>query len=195
MKVNIFLLVILTIIVISNSKSFNFEDYNYNDFLINPYRVLGIPPWSSMKIIKSKYRELVKKYHPDKSKGKTKHQFELIQTAYEKIKKEKDDNKNEKGEEEEISFIIILKKSIKDIIIVEVIFTIIYYIAYWTYSLQKLLIKPLTYIILCWVIVINFFPHFFNNSNEEFLTGISAGLIIFVLVKIFTWCNGKKKNE
>ena len=60
-----FISLIILISIISSSKSFNFEDYNYNDFLINPYRVLGIPPWSSMKTIKGKYRELIKKYHPD----------------------------------------------------------------------------------------------------------------------------------
>ena len=56
-----------------------------------------------MKTIKGKYRELIKKYHPDQTKGKTRQQFELIQTAYEKIKVERQNYKDENGEEKEIT--------------------------------------------------------------------------------------------
>ena len=67
-----FISLIILISIISSSKLFNFEDYNYNDFLINPYRVLGIPPWSSMKTIKGKYRELIKKISSRLNKRKNK---------------------------------------------------------------------------------------------------------------------------
>ena len=176
---------ILFISIISSSKSFNFEDYNYNDFLINPYRVLGIPPWSSMKTIKGKYRELIKKYHPDHTKGKTRKQFELIQTAYEKIKEERQNNKDENGEEKEINFKFIIHKTFREILIVAIIFNVIYYISYWTYSIQKMLIQPLIYIVFCCCVINNFFTHYFNDDFSEYYTGFLFGIVLFILVKIF----------
>ncbi len=186
---------ILFISIISSSKSFNFEDYNYNDFLINPYRVLGIPPWSSMKIIKGKYRELIKKYHPDQTKGKTRQQFELIQTAYEKIKEERQNNKDENGEEKEINFKFIIHKTFREILIVAIIFNVIYYISYWTYSIQKMLIQPLIYIVFCCCVINNFFTHYFNDDFSEYYTGFLFGIVLFFLVKIFNCFISKKKQE
>ena len=190
-----FISLIILISIISSSKSFNFEDYNYNDFLINPYRVLGIPPWSSMKTIKGKYRELIKKYHPDQTKGKTRQQFELIQTAYEKIKVERQNYKDENGEEKEINFKFIIQKCFREIVIVEIIFTIVYYIAYWTYSIQKMLIKPLIYIVFCCCIINNFFTHYFNDDFSEYYTGFLIGISLFILVKLFSCFRSKKKQE
>ena len=186
---------ILFISIISSSKSFNFEDYNYNDFLINPYRVLVIPPWSSMKIIKGKYRELIKKYHPDQTKGKTRQQFELIQTAYEKIKEERQNNKDENGEEKEINFKFIIHKTFREILIVAIIFNVIYYISYWTYSIQKMLIQPLIYIVFCCCVINNFFTHYFNDDFSEYYTGFLIGISLFILVKLFSYFSGKKKQE
>ena len=186
---------ILFISIISSSKSFNFEDYNYNDFLINPYRVLGIPPWSSMKTIKGKYRELIKKYHPDQTKGKTRQQFELIQTAYEKIKVERQNYKDENGEEKEINFKFIIHKTFREILIVAIIFNVIYYISYWTYSIQKMLIQPLIYIVFCCCVINNFFTHYFNDDFSEYYTGFLFGIVLFILVKIFNCFISKKKQE
>jgi len=190
-----FISLIILISIISSSKSFNFEDYNYNDFLINPYRVLGIPPWSSMKTIKGKYRELIKKYHPDQTKGKTRQQFELIQTAYEKIKVERQNYKDENGEEKEINFKFIIQKCFREIVIVEIIFTIVYYIAYWTYSIQKMLIKPLICIVFSCCIINNFFTHYFNDDGSEYYTAFLIGISLFILVKLFSSFRSKKKQE
>ena len=186
---------IIIITIISLSKSFNFEEYNYNDFLINPYRILGIPPWSSMKTIKNKYRELIKKYHPDHTKGKTRKQFELIQTAYEKIKEERQNNKDESGEEKEIDFKFIIIKTFRNIIYVEIIFNVIYYISYWTYSIQKMLFKPLIYIVFCCCIINNFFTHYFNDDGSEYYTAFLIGISLFILVKLFSCFRSKKKQE
>ena len=185
-------IVLLIFFIIKQSKEFSFENYDYNNILINPYRVLGLPPWSSMKEIKMKYRNLIKKYHPDKTKGKTKKEFELIQTAYEKIKQERN-NQNE--EEESINFKSMIKKTIKEIIIVEIIFNVIYYISYWTYSIQKILIKPLFYIVFSCVFINSFLPHFFNDENTEFFTGVFIGFFIFLFKRILQFCRKKNKEK
>ena len=185
-------IVLLIFFIIKQSKEFSFENYDYNNILINPYRVLGLPPWSSMKEIKMKYRNLIKKYHPDKTKGKTKKEFELIQTAYEKIKQERN-NQNE--EEESINFKSMIKKTIKEIIIVEIIFNVIYYISYWTYSIQKMLIQPLIYIVFCCCVINNFFTHYFNDDGSEYYTAFLIGISLFILVKLFSCFRSKKKQE
>ena len=181
------------------SKSFNIEDitFDYNNVLINPYRVLGIPPWSSMKEIKGKYRQLILKYHPDKTKGKTKKEFEIIQSAYEKIKSQRESyykNTNENKDEEIFSFKSIIQSTFKEIIIVEIVFSVIYYISFWTYSIQKMLIGPLFYIVLSCVIISHFFPHFFNDGTTEFSTGLLIGFILFIFSKLFK-CLKKKENK
>jgi glycerol uptake facilitator-like aquaporin len=58
----------------------------------NPYRVLGVAPYHSMSHIKSVYKNLAKKHHPDKTKDKSEEarkKFYRIQAAYEQIKEMK----------------------------------------------------------------------------------------------------------
>ena len=62
---------------------------HYKGVVYNPYRVFGLPPWTSMKKIKKRYNELVKKYHPDRSETGNREEFEIIQQAFEMIKKER----------------------------------------------------------------------------------------------------------
>ena len=62
----------------------------------NAYKILEIEKSASNSELKSAYRKMVKKYHPDKLrdlgeehlKG-AKDKFQSIQNAYEKIKKER----------------------------------------------------------------------------------------------------------
>lgn len=67
------------------------DEDNYGQY----YSDLGLKEDSSIELIKKKYKEFVKKYHPDKllhseisdkEKSFAKNQFHKIQTAYEKIK-------------------------------------------------------------------------------------------------------------
>lgn len=51
----------------------------------NPYKVLGITPQTSEDDAKSKYRSLVKKYHPDGSNGDS-IKFQEVQEAWKMLK-------------------------------------------------------------------------------------------------------------
>lgn len=53
---------------------------------MNPYEVLGVSATSDKAEIKSKYRSLAKKYHPDSPSGDAK-KFEELQKAWEMIEK------------------------------------------------------------------------------------------------------------
>ena len=103
-----------------------------------------------------------------------------------KLKSERQNYKDENGEEKEINFKFIIQKCFREIVIVEIIFTIVYYIAYWTYSIQKMLIKPLICIVFSCCIINNFFPHYFNDDGSEYYTGFLIGISLFILVKLFS---------
>ena len=187
-------ILIIFSVIFTLSKSFDFKKYDYNNLLVNPYRVFGLPPWSSMKDIKKRYRHLIKQYHPDKTHKNTSPQFELIQNAYEKIKKERKEKK-ENDEEREISFYSLFKSTIKEILIIEIGFTLIYYISYWTYKLQKFLMKPILYIICSNVIVNNYIPHFFNDRITQFLISSLFGLGFFIIIQFYIISPEKEKQE
>lgn len=52
----------------------------------DPYAILGLPPNASIQLIKSQYRRLARKYHPDKSPDpNTTTKFHSISSAYHKL--------------------------------------------------------------------------------------------------------------
>ena len=54
--------------------------------MASPYKILGIPPNSNPALVKSRYRELAKKFHPDISKEENaEERFIEITEAYELI--------------------------------------------------------------------------------------------------------------
>src|SRR5947209_16946222 len=65
----------------------------------NPYDVLGVPKSASATEIKSAFRKLAKKYHPDQSKEpKAKERFAEIGQAYEILGDEKKRGAYDRGE-------------------------------------------------------------------------------------------------
>ena len=184
MKIFILLSFIITINTISFSFSSRYfsELTNYKDMIINPYRVLGIPPWSSMKKIKRKYNELVKKYHPDKSETGNREDFELIQKSFELIKKKRKENEEN---EEDISFSSVLRSTIGDILNVEIIFGLIYIVAYAIYKFNELIYVPVFYMIISFTIIDNIFPHFFSESFIEYIACAVIGWFLYSRHKKF----------
>lgn len=52
-------------------------------FEYDPYRLLGLPPGASLNEVRSAYRRLAKKYHPDAAGDRALPRFLAIQAAYE----------------------------------------------------------------------------------------------------------------
>ncbi len=79
-----------------NQRDFESIKAMFYDASENAYKILEIDKSASNNEIKSAYRKMVKKYHPDKLQGLGKEhlkgvneKFQSIQEAYEKIKKER----------------------------------------------------------------------------------------------------------
>lgn len=189
----LFLSIFLTLII--SSSSFNFEKIKFKNYVYNPYRVFSLPPWTSMKKIKQKYHELILKYHPDKSHADTSEQFQLIQQSYEEIKKKR------KGNEEsdtEISITTVIQDTVKSIINVELIFLLIYIISFIIYKLQLLVIVPIFYQIMSFVLVDNLIPHWFDEQGGEIACGFIGGIILMIfhtIIKKICGCSKKQKIE
>ena len=172
-------------------NSFDFDNIDLKGVVYNPYRVFNLPPWSSMKTIKKRYKELIKKYHPDKSHSNTQEQFQLVQSSFEKIKEARKDH----GDDEELSFSSVVKELIKSIVSVELIFCVIYMITSLIYKLQLLFVVPMAFQIISFVLVDNFFPHYFKDQNQEILVAFIGGIILLFVYKTVTWTKKKKAKQ
>ena len=52
---------------------------------MNDYETLGLMPLASKESVKRRYKELMKRVHPDKNNGKTSEEAKQIQKAYDRI--------------------------------------------------------------------------------------------------------------
>jgi curved DNA-binding protein CbpA len=52
---------------------------------MNFYAVLGVPPDADEHMIRTAYRYLARRYHPDRGEGSSAEKFRLIQQAYETL--------------------------------------------------------------------------------------------------------------
>lgn len=52
---------------------------------MNPYQVLGCSPMDDEKVIKDKYRQLCKRYHPDNAETGDRGKFESVLNAWKAI--------------------------------------------------------------------------------------------------------------
>ena len=185
--IRIILLISFFVTIYSIEFSFSFKNLiyelkrPYQEFMNNPYRILGLAPWSSMKKIKKKYNDLVKKTHPDKSETGSREEFELIQHAFEKIKKER----KEIEENEDISFSSVIRNTISNVLNIEVLFVAAYSISYLIYKFQIMIYVPLFYMIISFTVIDNVFPHFFKDEFFEYITGLIMGYLLYSQHKKF----------
>jgi curved DNA-binding protein CbpA len=177
----------------------------YDDVVNNPYRELRIPPWSSMSQIKQRYKELVKAYHPDKTKTRNSHdKFLAIQQAYEKIKNRRKSSEREDNaydyddfESEEVnSFFDAVSDTLKIITACGISMSGVYFISWICYKFYALIYTPLFTMITSFVICDRLFPHFFKNfENQTFYSFVFGILLIFsqrILKFLFQRIYGKK---
>ena len=157
-------------------KLFVSEDFSLKYFYQNPYRILGIEPWSSFEKIKEVYHKKILETHPDKIKGKTK-EFIEIQNAYQNIKEYRKNNKN-------ITLKNIISKTFKDTFLICIIFIIFYLFSFLSYKIQSKLFKPLIIQIITFNFLNIFIPHWFNNYIHQCLNAFIIGIVIYVLLLI-----------
>ena len=188
LKKFLFFSLIIGIASVTFNFNFNSNLFNYKGVVYNPYRVFKLPPWSSMKTIKKKYNELVRKYHPDKSHGDTRKEFEMIQQSYNLIKKQRKENEEN---ETEMSFSTVISETIRSIINVELIFLGIYFLAYITFKFQMLIVVPLFYMIISFTFINNMIPHLFQTEYQKFFVCFIVGIALFILHKKYL----KKKSK
>ncbi len=179
-------LLFYSLIIAINSATFSFSINGLKEFfkskglVYNPYRVFGLPPWTSMKNIKKKYNELVRKYHPDKSHTDTRELFERLQKSYDVIKKTRKENEEN---EEEVSLSTVITGTIKSILNVELLFLGVYVIIYGIYKFEMLIAVPLFYLILSFTLIDNLIPHWFKKDIYEHITCLVVGFGLYMIHK------------
>ena len=174
-------LLFFSFIVNIYSIKFSFFGFmNYKGVVYNPYRVFGLPPWTSMKKIKKRYNELVRKYHPDKSHKDTRKEFELVQQSFDAIKKKR---KESDENEVEMSFSNVITGTISSIVNIEALLLLVYLIAYVTFKFQMLIVVPLIFMIISFTTIDNLFPHWFDSESYEYLVCFIVGIGLYILYR------------
>lgn len=172
----------------------------YDDIVNNPYRELRLPPWSTMSQIKKRYNELVKIYHPDKTKSRnSSEKFRAIQEAYERIKDRRkaaereeanDDSDNLNFESEEInSFFDAVADVVKILLTIGVFLSLVQFLSWICYKFYAMLYPPFFSLVCSFVICDRLFPHFFKSPENQILYSIVFGIVIYfsknILSKFF----------
>lgn len=158
----------------------------FDDIVNNPYRELRLPPWSTMTQIKQRYKELVKAYHPDKTKNRHAHdKFFVIQAAYERIKNRRKseeingiryDHYEIELEEESNPFYEAISDTIKIISGCGVSMSLIYFVAWIFYKFFAIIYAPLLTMISSFVICDRMFPHYFKNFDNQIIYSFLFGI-------------------
>ena len=177
------------IVVLACLSIFKCEnDFNVDDYLENPYRVLRIPPWSSFSDIKKRYMELVKKYHPDKNKdndSETKDKFMNVQKAYETLKKNRKTT-NEEDDAEDPFF-----QAIFDTIQYSGIFifggALTYFVFWISFKIFEKLWVMMIYIGIPLIIIDKLFPHYFRTMNAQYTTSFSISFFFYFRKQIYNF--------
>jgi curved DNA-binding protein CbpA len=188
--------VILSLLCLITLFSMVKSEYDfYDDVVNNPYRELRLPPWSTMSQIKQRYKELVKIYHPDKTKNRNAHdKFLAIQQAYERIKnrrkgadkEEASDDYDDQESEEINSFFDALSDVLKIIIAIGISLSFIHFVSWLCYRFYALVYTPFFSLVSSFVICDRLFPHYFKNLENQILYSTIFGIMIYFSKKILS---------
>jgi curved DNA-binding protein CbpA len=174
-------------------------DFEIEDLYENPYRELSIAPWSSMKEVKQKYKELVKKYHPDKSQKKShKEKFIDIQKAYEKIKSLRSVDEDEDDEVNE-RFWDAVKDSSAYVIVLFIVLFMNHIAITICNKIYSVIWKPIFYVCATAIIVSKMFPHYFKSLEKQIIFSMVFGLFLNwfkrILASLRKFLTSKTKDE
>jgi hypothetical protein len=157
------------------------DEDDYESILENPYRVLELAPWSSIEVVRKRYNELAKKYHPDMKTGSNS-KFMKIQSAYEQIKSARKLNDEEDN---------LLKNIVSDffysVISVFLILGSCYLISWSCFKFFEYIWKFVTTIIIAFLFMDKFMPHFFKTSGSQTMASLALGLILYYKEKILNF--------
>ena len=194
------IIALLSVITFVHSIDFNFDQINIEQYTFNPFRVLGIAPWSSNSDIKKKYNELVKKLHPDRNKSENAvEQFRVLQKAYEEIKNKRGLKGDNEGSTQIKGFYSFAKETLLEVLRVEGIFTLFYGVVWVFYKFNQCLLKPFIIGIVSYNFIEGMLPHVFDSKGES--AGVSIFIsLVFYLMRMSCKCccakgNGSKKQK
>lgn len=191
MKVN---LIILSLVVLLSLDLCRPVDVDFEDLFDNPYRDLKVAPWSSMQEIKTRYNELVVKYHPDRNKKTgSKEKFIKIQNAYEKLKKSR---KAQEEEEDDGPLDTVIMDVVTISLAVIFIMSMIYFSLLFTFKIYSYIWKFLTLTSIVIIGIDKLFPHYFMALTSQLLYSFIFSVCIYCLPKILMGISNifKKKN-
>jgi hypothetical protein len=179
LKYILFAIVFLAIAVAASKSEYDIIE----DFVNNPYRVLKIPPWTSMKEVKRKYNELVRKHHPDKSRNHdSSEKFMEIQQAYQRIKTKRSieqEEENDDFDEESDPFVNSIFDTLKYILTMAILFSVFYFFYWISFTIWAYICRPLFYILTAFIICDRMLPHYFYKYDHQIYFSLLFGLVLW----------------
>ncbi len=170
-----------------NEEEF-FSNFKYylgefsDEFSSNPYYDLGISPWSTFSEIKAKYKELIKKYHPDKSLTNTQERFMKIQKAFDKIKNKRKIKNEDDFEESRLNniFTMIIDGLFKLFILIVVLWCFKFFSELFTSFMKFMWFKCVMYYFSHWIVE-TFFSHMIKEQTHSIVYSVILTLLFSYL--------------
>ena len=158
----------------------------------NPYRILGIAPYSSIEDVKNECKKLMKIYHPDKFKGdkdEARVKFDRIQKACKEIKDSRPDEK-----EGESGINNAIYRCIKSIILSAICITIFYYFSMFLYKFSAYTLKFSILGTITFLTIEFFFAHFFESEENQYGFSFLLTILLSSSESIKNYFYGKKSD-
>jgi len=162
------------LVIISSTKR---EKENFRENPMNPYLILGVPPWAKFANIKKKYKKLL-------SHENDIIRLQLIKQAYNKLEMEYKNNKKK-----DKTFYEVLGATIKRIFIYEFMMLGIIIITWLIYKFTSFF----SWLVVAFVIIDNLIPHLFDTMFSQYIFSLIFGIVLYFLKNNF--CQKKNKNK
>ena len=148
-----------------------FEDQNDSKKASkNPYQVLGVAPWSSIKEIKTKYSKILNKYSKDRDSdidiNEVKEAYENLEEAYKK-----------RGKDPTIYDVI--TTWVNSLTKYYGIMATIYGCTWLFYKIQMWLSGFMFWEVVGFLVVERFFPHYFDRILSQYCCSFILGLVLY----------------